>query len=207
MALGGPKGRRFAGVGASASAHSPHGSLALPQVDPRKCQQVITKLLYLLTQGETFTKAESSDVFFSVTKLFMHKDFHLRRMVYLCIKEFIPSSEEVIIITSSLMKDMNNPHDLFRANAIRVLCKIIDGQMLLQIERYLKQAIVDKSPVVAAAVLAGALQLAAENPEVVKRWNSEIQEALSSRHPMVQFTPWRCSTRCVPRTGLRYPSW
>ena len=187
MALGGPKGRRFAGVGASASAHSPHGSLALPQVDPRKCQQVITKLLYLLTQGETFTKAESSDVFFSVTKLFMHKDFHLRRMVYLCIKEFIPSSEEVIIITSSLMKDMNNPHDLFRANAIRVLCKIIDGQMLLQIERYLKQAIVDKSPVVAAAVLAGALQLAAENPEVVKRWNSEIQEALSSRHPMVQF--------------------
>ena len=157
------------------------------QVDPRKCQQVITKLLYLLTQGETFTKAESSDVFFSVTKLFMHKDFHLRRMVYLCIKEFIPSSEEVIIITSSLMKDMNNPHDLFRANAIRVLCKIIDGQMLLQIERYLKQAIVDKSPVVAAAVLAGALQLAHENPEVVKRWNSEIQEALSSRHPMVQF--------------------
>ncbi len=157
------------------------------QVDPRKCQQVITKLLYLLTQGESFTKSESSDVFFSVTKLFMHKDFHLRRMVYLCIKEFIPSSEEVIIITSSLMKDMNNPNDLFRANAIRVLCKIIDGQMLLQIERYLKQAIVDKSPVVAAAVLAGSVQLAAENPEVVKRWNSEIQEALSSRHPMVQF--------------------
>jgi len=156
-------------------------------VDPRKCQQVITKLLYLLTQGESFTKSEASDVFFSVTKLFQHKDFHLRRMVYLCIKEFIPSSEEVIIITSSLMKDMNNPHDLFRANAIRVLCKIIDGQMLLQIERYLKQAIVDKSPVVAAAVLAGAVQLASENPEVVKRWNSEVQEALTSRHPMVQF--------------------
>lgn len=25
-------------------------------VDPRRCQQVITKLLYLLTQGESFTK-------------------------------------------------------------------------------------------------------------------------------------------------------
>lgn len=132
-------------------------------------------------------QAESSDVFFSVTKLFQHKDLHLRRMVYLCIKEFIPSSDEVIIITSSLMKDMNNPHDLFRANAIRVLCQIIDGQMLLQIERYLKQAIVDKSPVVAGAVLAGATRLAVHNAEVVKRWNSEIQEALNSRHPMVQF--------------------
>lgn len=30
-----------------------------PHVDPRKCQQVITKLLYLLTQGESFTKVGS----------------------------------------------------------------------------------------------------------------------------------------------------
>ena len=37
------------------------------------------------------------------------------------------------------MKDMNSKNDLYRANAIRVLCRIIDSQMLLQIERYLKQ--------------------------------------------------------------------
>ena len=134
-----------------------------------------------------FPQAESSDVFFSVTKLFQHKDMHLRRMVYLCIKEFIPSSDEVIIITSSLMKDMNSNNDLYRANAIRVLCKIIDSQMLLQIERYLKQAVVDKSAVVASAVLAGAVQLAPTNAEVIKRWNSEVQEAVTSKHPMVQF--------------------
>ena len=59
---------------------------------------------------------------------------------YLIIKEIIPSSDEVIIITSSLMKDMNNTkNELYRANAIRVLCRIIDSQLLLQIERYLKQ--------------------------------------------------------------------
>ena len=28
-------------------------------VDPRRCQQVITKLLYLLTQGESFTKVHA----------------------------------------------------------------------------------------------------------------------------------------------------
>lgn len=44
-------------------------------------------------------QAEASEVFFSVTKLFQHKDVHLRRMVYLVIKEIIPSSDEVIIIT------------------------------------------------------------------------------------------------------------
>ena len=48
-------------------------------------------------------QAEASDVFFSVTKLFQHRDVHLRRMVYLVIKEIIPSSDEVIIITSRWM--------------------------------------------------------------------------------------------------------
>nr|ACU19661.1 unknown [Glycine max] len=30
-----------------------------PQLDARRCSQVITKLLYLLNQGETFTKTEA----------------------------------------------------------------------------------------------------------------------------------------------------
>ena len=149
--------------------------------------QVITKLLYLLTQGETLTKVplldpavaqaiaacplvwacahawrcpackytlegrhtsfpmplasqkEASEVFFSVTKLYQSKDTHLRRMVYLVIKDVCPGSDEVIIITSSLMKDMNSKTDLYRSNAIRVLCSITDPQLLGQIERYLKQ--------------------------------------------------------------------
>jgi hypothetical protein len=46
-----------------------------------------------------------------------------------------------------------------RSNAVRVLCQIVDTQLLAQIERYLKQAVVDKSPVVAASVLVSALHL------------------------------------------------
>lgn len=42
---------------------------------------------------------------------------------------------------------------------MRVLCQIVDSQLLAQIERYLKQAVVDKSPVVAASVLSSALHL------------------------------------------------
>jgi hypothetical protein len=42
---------------------------------------------------------------------------------------------------------------------VRVLCQIVDGQLLAQIERYLKQAVVDKSPVVAASVLVSAVHL------------------------------------------------
>ena len=88
---------------------------------------------------------EASEVFFSVTKLYQSKDANLRRMVYLVIKDVCPGSDEVIIITSSLMKDMNSKTDLYRSNAIRVLCSIIDSQLLGQIERYLKQVSAQRS--------------------------------------------------------------
>lgn len=57
------------------------------------------------------------------------------------------------------MKDMNSKSDMYRANAIRVLCRITDGTLLTQIERYLKQAIVDKNPVVASAALVSGIHL------------------------------------------------
>ena len=53
----------------------------------------------------------------------------VHRMVYLCIKDICPSADEVIIVTSSLMKDMNSKTDLYRSNSVRVLCKIIDSSV------------------------------------------------------------------------------
>ncbi|XP_040945172.1 coatomer subunit gamma isoform X2 [Gossypium hirsutum] len=111
----------------------------------------------------------------------------LRRMVYVIIKELSPSADEVIIVTSSLMKDMTSKTDMYRANAIRVLCRITDGTLLTQIERYLKQAIVDKNPVVASAALVSGIHLLQTNREIVKRWSNEVQEAVQSRAALVQF--------------------
>ena len=47
------------------------------------------------------------------------------------------------------------------------------------------QAIVDKAPVVASAVLVSALHLLGANAEIVKRWTNEIQEAVNSKSSMV----------------------
>ena len=48
-------------------------------------------------------------------------------MVYLVIKELAHSAEDVIMVTSSIMKDTAVGSDvLYRANAIRALCRIID---------------------------------------------------------------------------------
>ena len=94
-----------------------------------------------------FLFREATECFFAITKLFQSKDPVLRRMVYLGIKYLAPMAEDVIIVTSSLTKDMTGPEDRFRASAIRALCTIVsDPYMLQSIERYMKQAIVDKSP-------------------------------------------------------------
>lgn len=40
------------------------------QLDTKKCEAVLVRLLYLVGQGEKLSSAEATDVFFSVTKLF-----------------------------------------------------------------------------------------------------------------------------------------
>ena len=48
-------------------------------------------------------------------------------MVYLIIKELANTAEDVIMVTSSIMKDTSVGSDvLYKANAIRALCRIID---------------------------------------------------------------------------------
>jgi coatomer protein complex subunit gamma len=48
-------------------------------------------------------------------------------MVYLAVKELSTTAEDVIMVTSSIMKDMQgNLEVVYRPNAIRALCRIID---------------------------------------------------------------------------------
>lgn len=156
-------------------------------INTRKCIQILSKLLYLMNQGTHFGTTEATETFFAMTKLFQSKDVTLRRMCYLAIKELANVAEDVIIVTSSLTKDMTGKEDMFRASAIRALCKITDSQMLAGIERYLKQAIVDKNAPVSSAALVSSLHLLQPNFDVVKRWVNEAQETLSSENVMVQY--------------------
>lgn len=157
--------------------------------NPRRCCLLITKLLFLLVKGDTFTSAEITEVFFGVTKLFQSPDVNLRRMMYLFIKEIAETCDpdDVIIVTQSLTKDMNTGEDLYRANSMRVLAKIIDSSMLGAIERYLKQAIVDRNAFVASSSLMAGSRLFKTCPDVVRRWINEVQEAVNSVNDMVQF--------------------
>ena len=60
---------------------------------------------------------------------------------------------------------MTGREDIYRPSAIRALCRILDTGMLQGIERYMKQAIVDKVPPVSSAALVSSLHLMKRNPE------------------------------------------
>ncbi len=158
-------------------------------VNPRKCGTILAKILYMINKGEVLGTREATECFFAITKLFQSKDPVLRRMVYLGIKYLAPIAEDVIIVTSSLTKDMTGKEDAYRASAIRALCAITDPAMLQAIERYMKQAIVDKSAAISSAALVSSLRMAVSGGanEVVKRWVNEAQEAVTSDSIMVQY--------------------
>ncbi|RUS15766.1 adaptin N terminal region-domain-containing protein, partial [Endogone sp. FLAS-F59071] len=148
-------------------------------LNPRKCRLLLTKIVYLLYLGEPFGTKEATELFFNVTKLFQSKDTALRQMVYLVIKELSSIAEDVIMVTQSLIKDIQTKSDvIYRANAIRALCKITDPSMIQSVERLLKAAIVDKTPSVSSAALVSSYHLFQVAREVVKRWANEVQEAV-----------------------------
>lgn len=156
-------------------------------INAKKCCFILTKILYMINQGEQLAPTEATSAFFAMTKLFQSKDVMLRRMLYLCIKEMANIANDVIIVTSSLTKDMTGKEDSYRGPAIRALCRITDNTMLQSIERYMKQAIVDKMPSVSSAALVSSLHLMKQGPEVVKRWVNEVSDTVNSDNVMVQY--------------------
>lgn len=135
----------------------------------------------LLFTGEKFPTNEATTLFFSISKLFQNKDPSLRQMVYLIIKELAHTAEDVIMSTSIIMRDVTVGSEIiYKANSIRVLCRIIDATTVQSIERLIKTAIVDKSPSVSSAALVSSYHLLPIARDVVRRWQSETQEAAAS---------------------------
>jgi len=156
-------------------------------VNVPRCLETITKVLNILSTGHTLTQNEATDVFFGATKLFQCDHQKLRRLLYVLLKELSTVADQVFIASSSLVKDISSNNDMYKCNAIRTLRLVTDSTMIGPMERYLRQSVVDKNTnVVSAAVVTG-IHLSAVQPEMVKRWGTEVSEALKSRGHKAQY--------------------
>ena len=126
-------------------------------------------------------------------------------MVYLIIKELAHTAEDVIMSTSIIMKDMTVGSEVvYKANSIRSLCRIIDATTVQGIERLIKTAIVDKSPAVSSAALVSSYHLLPIARDVVRRWQSETQEAASSSKSSSGFLNFSTSTQHTLAASTNY---
>lgn len=157
-----------------------------------KLKDILVKCIYIIYNEEDITVNEATGLFFNITRLFQNrdKDATLKRLIYIAIKALSPKAESLYIVTSSLITDINSENDLspsVRALALRTLCQISEPKDFDPIERLLRQCIVCKHPVLNSAALTSLISVVHKNPDVVKRCMSEIQEALKSDSPMVQY--------------------
>ena len=148
---------------------------------------LLCKIIYLLNQGEQFSENEAVEMFFNVTKLFNCQDQKLRRLVYVFIKELKISESYVFIVTQSLQKDMNTSIDNFKANALRVLTRIVDNASLQTVDRQIKTSLVDKNNYVKQSALVSSLKLTKRYPDTIKKLVGEIQTILLSGNADLQY--------------------
>ncbi|KAL1892875.1 coatomer subunit gamma [Sporothrix stenoceras] len=168
-------------------------------IQPRQCRILLTKIALLLYTGERFPTTEATELFFGISKLFQNKDASLRQMVHLVIKELAHSAEDIIMVTSTIMKDTGGSGDyIYRPNAIRALCRIIDATTVQSIERVIKTAIVDRSPSVSSAALISSYHLLPIARDVVRRWQSETQEAAANTKSSGGFSLGFSSSNAMP---------
>lgn len=155
-------------------------------VNAKRCRLLISRLLRLLAQGETFPQTESTALFFSISKLFQHQNDSLRQAVYLAIKELSGISEDVLMATSSIMKDVQNGSDLVKPNAIRSLTVVLDETTAFSAERLLKSAVVSRNPTISSAALTTSYHLLPISEPTIKRFANETQEAVVDLKPFPQ---------------------
>lgn len=149
-------------------------------VDVVKCRQLLAKLLRLIYQGEVFPSQESTTLFFSISKLFQNKNSSLRQLVYLTIKELSATSQDILMVTSSIMKDIQSGSLIYKPNAIRTLSKVLDPTTVSASERLFKNCLVDKNPIVSSAALISSYNLLPIAKDVVKRFTNETLETVQS---------------------------
>eukprot|EP00758_Cryptobia_borreli_P004270 Tbor_TRINITY_DN4277_c0_g1::TRINITY_DN4277_c0_g1_i1::g.24053::m.24053/K17267/COPG; coatomer subunit gamma len=156
-------------------------------VNVKNCMISMVKVLYLLNNGITLTQHEATEVFFAATKLFQNEDPKLRRLLFLLMKELSGIADQVFMACQSVANNMNSSNDTHRCHAIRTLRKLTDATMMSTMDRFLKQAIVDRNNNVVSAAIVTGIHLSHLQPELTKRWLTEVKEALSSRGSKVQY--------------------
>ncbi|CAI8509520.1 unnamed protein product [Hanseniaspora opuntiae] len=155
-------------------------------VNPNKCRKLLSKLYRLIINSVSnepiFKPQEATSLFFSISKLFQHQDNDsLRQMVYLVIKELSSMSDDILMATASIMKDIQSQDSIIKPNAIRSLVRVLDSSTALTAERLLKSSIISSNNDISSAALVSAYHLLEISESTSKRLINETVESIDAK--------------------------
>lgn len=107
-------------------------------VNINECIELLINLIYLINQGEQFTKDDLNSLFFGVTKIVYTHSTELKRMILLFVKQLDFDKSNALMLTSPFINDINKTDETLKANTFRFLGHIIDVIHVTAIERTLK---------------------------------------------------------------------
>lgn len=156
-------------------------------INPKRCAQVLTKLIYLFDKGESFSDDELSTLFFAITKLFQSEDPTLKHILYVALK-YMRHTSVFCMVTNCINKDVISPNENIRAIALRLLPLIVESQNPMQLERTLKNCLVNKNPLIVEGALHACCEIINVMNDVVRKCTDEIaQLLLNSKDHNIQF--------------------
>lgn len=155
-------------------------------VNPKKCRSLLAKLYKLIINSTSsepvFKPQEATSLFFSISKLFQHQDNDsLRQYVYLVIKELATMSDDILMATASIMKDIQSSDSIIKPNAIRSLIRVLDSSTALTAERLLKSSIISSNNDISSAALVSSYHLLKISDQTCKRLINETMETVDSK--------------------------
>lgn len=155
-------------------------------VNPKKCRSLLSKLYKLIINSTSsepiFKPQEATSLFFSISKLFQHQNNDsLRQYVYLVIKELATMSDDILMATASIMKDIQSSDSIIKPNAIRSLIRVLDSSTALTAERLLKSSIISSNNEISSAALVSSYHLLKISDQTCKRLINETMETVDSK--------------------------
>ncbi|KAG6386930.1 hypothetical protein SASPL_152110 [Salvia splendens] len=111
-------------------------------------------------------KSEAAAILSSAVNLYRFQDAHLRRMFHLIARDLCPIADEVSLVTSALLKDVNTGNVAYRANAIRLLCHITNDASLNKVVKFLYEDLCDDNPTLQIASLVCSINLVKRDPRM-----------------------------------------
>ncbi|KAG6386653.1 hypothetical protein SASPL_151822 [Salvia splendens] len=140
-------------------------------------------------QGETFTKSEAAATLSSAVNLYRYQDVHFIRMFHLIARDLCPIADEVPLVTSSLLKDVNTGSVAYRENAIRLLRHITNDTSLNKAVKFLDEALCDYNPMLQIASLVCAISLIRRTSKVGLHTLGQVypESTVSDKGKHIQF--------------------